>query len=414
MPGNPNVIPLQAHLRARGHEEHGAALDLVAQLFEQLAGDAALPPAVRIELSRLRIVTLRTAQLAPDFLGERSHPARRLIDAIGAAALGLDNAVEADDPAVQAIANAIHNVLADYDTDPRPFESGAVALEEFVAQRARESDEAARPIVQAIVQRETADLPRRAAQEEVERRLRARLWVPKSVRWMLREAWVEALATEYRQHGEGSQGWHARLRTMDELLWSVEPKATPEGRRRLATVLAELVDAVAEGLERAQMSEQDRAIFLSSLVDCHAQAMRAGIRGLAAVPDPEPRPDTDTATFTSTTRDAGPHRVEEVRLARACAVARDMQDEQVARLRLGAWIELERGGRAPARKRLSWSSPITGTLLFVGLAPSAIAVAISPEALAEKLRRREARVLESNPLVERALLAIATRPAPQG
>ena len=414
MPGNPNVIPLQAHLRARGHEEHGAALDLVAQLFEQLAGDAALPPAVRIELSRLRIVTLRAAQLAPDFLGERAHPARRLIDAIGAAALGLDNAVEADDPAVQAIANAIHNVLADYDTDPRPFESGAVALEEFVAQRARESDEAARPIVHAIVQRETADLPRRAAQEEVERRLRARLWVPKSVRWMLREAWVEALAAEYRQHGEGSQGWHARLRTMDELLWSVEPKATPEGRRRLATVLAELVDAVAEGLERAQMSEQDRAIFLSSLVDCHAQAMRAGIRGLAAVPDPEPRPDTDTATFTSTTRDAGPHRVEEVRLARACAAARDMQDEQVARLRLGAWIELERGGRAPARKRLSWSSPITGTLLFVGLAPSAIAVAISPEALAEKLRRREARVLESNPLVERALLAIATRPAPQG
>jgi hypothetical protein len=414
MPGNPKVIPLQAHLRARGQEEHAAGLDLVAKLFEQFAGDAALPPAVRAEVSRLRIATLRAAQLSADFLGDRMHPARRLIDAIGAVALGLDDTVGPEDGGVQAIANAVHRVLMDYDTDPQPFESAALALEEFAAERSRASDEAARPIVHAIVQRETADLPRRAAQEEVERRLRARLWVPKSVRWMLREAWVEALAAEYRQHGEGSQGWHARLRTMDELLWSVEPKATPEGRRRLANVLAELVDAVAEGLERAQMSEQDRAIFLSSLVDCHAQAMRAGIRGLAALPDPEPRPDPEMPTFHSTTRDAGARRWEEVGLARASEAAPDAHDGLVARLRLGAWMELARGGRAAARKRLSWSSPITGALLFVGLAPTAIGVAISPEALAEKLRRGEARVLDSTALVERALVAIATRPAPQG
>jgi hypothetical protein len=142
--------------------------------------------------------------------------------------------------------------------------------------------------------------------------------------------------------------------------------------------------------------------------------MRAGIRGLAAVPDPEPQPDPDTATFTSTTRDAGPRRVEEVRLTRASEAAPDSCDDQVARLRLGVWIELARGGRSAARKRLSWSSPITGVLLFVGLAPDAIGVAITPEALAEKLRRGEARVLDSSPLVDRALLAIAARPSPQG
>jgi hypothetical protein len=412
MPGNPNVIPLQPHLRARDRDEHGPALDLVAQLFEQLAGDGALPPAVRIELSRLRIVTLRAAQLAPEFLGDRTHPARRLIDAIGAAAMGLDDAAGAEDPTVQVISDAVHAVLNDYDADPRPFESAATVLEEHVAQRTRSSDEAARPIVHAIVQRETADLPRRAAQEEVERRLRARLWVPRAVRAMLREAWVEALATEYRQHGEGSQGWHARLRTMDELLWSVEPKATPEGRRRLASVLAELVDSIADGLERAQVPEQERASFLSALVDCHAHAMRAGIRGLAAVPDPEPRLDPETPTFATATHDVGARRVEEVRLSRVSEAAPDLHDELVARMRLGTWIELARGARAPARKRLSWSSPITGALLLVGLAPTAIGVAISPEALAAKLRRHEARVLDSSPLVERTLLAIATRPAP--
>lgn len=412
MPGNQKVIPLQAHARARGHEERSAALDLVAQLFEQFARDPVLVPAVRAEVARLRIATLRAAVIVPDFLGDRGHPARRLVDAIGAAALGLDDAAGADDPTVIAISNAVHAVLECFDAELGPFQSAAVALEEFAAQRNRESDEAARPMVHAIVQRETAELPLRAASEEVERRLRARLWVPHAVRSMLREAWVEVLATEYRDHGESSGEWHARVRTMDDLLWSVEPKASPEGRRRLAAVLPELVDAIAEGLERAQVPAPDRAHFLSTLVDCHAAAMKAGMRGLAAVPDPEPRPDPEGPVFAITTHDAGARRFEEVRLARMRDSKPDVHDELVARLRLGAWIELARGGRA--RKRLAWSSPISGALLLVGLAPNAIGVAIGPEALAEKLRRGEARVLDSRTLVERAVLALATGTPPQG
>jgi hypothetical protein len=86
----------------------------------------------------------------------------------------------------------------------------------------------------------------------------------------------------------------------------------------------------------------------------------------------------------------------------------------VARLRIGAWVELARGARAAARKRLAWASPISGALLFVGLAPGSIGVAIQPQALAEKLRRGEARLLDGAPLVERTLLALAVRPAPQG
>jgi hypothetical protein len=414
MAGSPKIIALQPHALARGREERGPALDLVARLFEHFARDAALAPAVGTELARLRICTLRAAQRVPDFLGDRAHPARRLLDAIGAAALGLDDAAAADDPGVMAVAKAVQAVLERFEDELGPFEEAAAALEEFVARRTHESDEAARPIVQAIVQRETAALPRRAAAEEVERRLAARLWVPPAVRTMLREAWVEALATEYRQHGEGSERWHARVRTMDELLWSVEPKASPEGRRRLAAVLPELVDAIVDGLERAGMDDHGRSAFLSSLVDCHAHAMKAGMRGLAVVPDPEPIPDPAGCAFAIATHEAGPRRFEEVRLARARNAPPDAHDELVARLRLGSWLGLERGGRAAVRKRLAWSSPITGGLLLVGLAPTATGVAISPEALAEKLRRGEASVLDARPLVERALLALAAGTPTQG
>jgi hypothetical protein len=414
MPGIPKVIPLQAHPRARSRDESGAALDLVAQLFEHLARDAALPQAVREELARLRIPALRAVQLAPDFAGQRLHPARRLLDAIGAVALGLDDAVGADDASVRAIANAVHAVLVDFDADVRPFDAAAAALEEFAAQRARDGDEAARPMVQAIVQRETADLPRRAALEEVERRLRARLWVPKAVRAMLCGPWAEVLAAEYRQNGEGSQAWHARVRTMDELLWSVEPKGTAEGRKRLGAVLPELVDALSDGFERAQLADEERSAFLSELVDCHANAMKAGLRGLALVPEGEPPRGAQAPELAATTFDAGTRRVEEIRLVSAKEAPGDAHDDAVVRLRLGAWIDLARGARAPARKRLAWSSPITGALLLVGLAPTSIGVSISPDALAEKLRRGDAHILDATPLVDRAMLALAARPAPQG
>src|SRR5688572_19931079 len=88
MAGGNNVIPLQAHPRARAFGEAGAALDVVAQLFDQVNRDEALPTAVRAELARLRIPTLRAAQVSPDVLVSRG-PTRRLVDAIGAAALGL-------------------------------------------------------------------------------------------------------------------------------------------------------------------------------------------------------------------------------------------------------------------------------------------------------------------------------------
>jgi hypothetical protein len=413
MPGNPNVIPLQAHPRARARDESGAALDVVSRLFDQAGGDAALPAAVRAEIARLRIATLRVAQLAPGFLVKREHPARRLLDAIGAAALGLEESVHAEDATVHAIATAVHAVLNDFDADPVPFDNAAAALEEFLAQRTREEDEAARPLIQAIVQRETADLPRRAAQEEVERRLGARLWVPPAVRAMLRGAWVEALAMEYRQYGEGSVQWHARVRTMDELLWSVEPKASAEGRRRLAAVLPDLVEAIAAGLQRAEVPRDEQDEFLSSLVDSHAQAMKAGQRGLVLVPEAAPA-DAPHNAFSAETFDAGTRRVEEIRYTAAAGAVPDGYDEAVARLRAGAWIEMQRGARAAACKRLVWSSPITGALLFAGLAPGSIGVSIMPAALAEKMRGGEARLLDATPLVERMLLALAAAPRPQG
>ena len=74
-----NVVALEDHARARhrgADSQSASALDVVSRLFEHFGADASLPEPVRAELARLRIPTLRAAQVQRDFLSNASHPAR--------------------------------------------------------------------------------------------------------------------------------------------------------------------------------------------------------------------------------------------------------------------------------------------------------------------------------------------------
>jgi hypothetical protein len=409
----PNVVALQDHLRARSRadEPGGASLDLVARLFDVIAADEGITPVARAELARLRLPTLRAARIANDFLVNRSHPARRLLDAIAAAAAGLDENTRADDATASAITRAVHDVLTEFDSDLAPFDAIAARLGAFLDERTRAEDAAARRIAQKIAVREREQASMRAGDEAVARRLHARLWVPPEVRAMLHGPWVRALAAAHRDGGEESSAWQALVRTMEDLLWSVEPKASPEGRRRLAAMLPGLIEALARGLRNAGMGNEARDAFLSALVDCHAHAMKVGMRGIAAVPDAPGEP-AEAISFARETFAVGDQRVEEVRLGGTSEGAARAAAEAAPRLHPGSWIELERGARNAARKRLAWVSPVTGLFLFVGVSPGSMAVAISPAALAELQRRGEARAIDLTPLVDRILTVLLARFAP--
>lgn len=404
-----NVVSLQDHALAKARADAPGAgeLDLVGRLFDGIGADATIPPAVRAELARLRIPTLRAAQLEPGFAANRLHPARHLLDAIAAAAVGLDDAVKPDDATVAAIRGAVHDLLTGFEDDLAPFDAMSARIAAFTRERALGQEAAVRRIVQEIEARERDGAARRIAEEEVGRRLRSRLWVPAAVRAMLQGPWVAALADACRSGGQGSPAWRSLVNTMDDLLWSVEPKASAEGRRRLAAIVPALVHALGEGLARAGTPDAQRDAFLGQLVDLHAHAVKTGLRGIAAVADAIAFDPTATPALARATFTLGEQRVEEIRLADA-----DESAAQAAaaglnpRVRLDAWIELDRGARAPARKRLAWMSSVTGACLLVGLAPGAMAVSIMPGALAELLRRGEARIVEDAPLVERTLAAL--------
>ena len=382
-------------------------IDIVALLFDYIFEDRHIPASVKALLGRLQIPTLKVALLDKSFFSSKSHPARRLLDLLAAASIGLDETSPREAPTLAFIETVVDSVLAEFETDLALFESLADKVTAFIEQQKEIESAVVERSARAIEERERDEVARLLADEEIARRLAARAWIPGVVREMLEETWVRALASVQRAEGEGSIAWHALLATMEDLLWSVEPKALPEERKRLITMLPAMIRNLQDGMTRGALAEERRNAFLGLLVDCHAMAVKAGLRGLAALPEAKPPEVAAKPQIERALVPAGDIQVEEIRLRspRGAAGVRNVFTRTGiwTNLERGTWVQFSRADAAAMRARLTWISPNKGVYLFTNPAASNAAVSITPEALAEQMRLGDARILNDAPLVERAV-----------
>jgi len=379
-------------------------IDIVSMLFDYIFEDRHIPTTVKAWLGRLQIPTLKVALLDKNFFSSKAHPARRLIDRLAECALGLDEANADESGCIALVESVVERILADFDTDLALFESQLARVEAFIAERGSAEAEIVERSARLVEEREREEIARAFAEDEVERRLQASPWVPVVVRDMLEQTWVKALATARATEGDESATAKSLVKTMDELVWSVEPKAAPEDRKRLVAVLPGMIRSVVEGLRRGGLEPAACDAFLGALVDCHAGAVKSGLRGLAVLPEAPPRPAPRKPAIARELVPAAGIRVEEIRLR--------VQPGQVRNVftRTGIWTNLQRGtwvefagAGAGKRARLTWISPNKGVYLFTNPLSPGAAVSISPEALAEQMRLGEARMLDDAPLVARAV-----------
>jgi hypothetical protein len=382
-------------------------IDLVAMLFDFIFDDEHIPAAAKAHLGRLQIPTLKVALLDKSFFSSNSHPARRLLDLLAESAMGLDHATPREAEVVQLIERVVQRVLDEYATDQQVFARLAAEVAAFIDERHRKEAALVERSARVIEERERDEDARLASHDAVERRLAAREWVPPAVRAMLRDTWTRALVRVHRCEGEDSIMWQGLIATADELLWSVEPKHAPEDRKRLVTMLPGMLKRIQFGMERAEMPDGDRTAFLGTLVDCHAAAMKAGMRGLAAVPaSPAPSPTPTEPELERATVPVGEVSVEEIRLRapRDAAVRNVFTRTGIwTHVQRGTWVEFTSGEGARTRARLTWISPNKGVYLFTNPFSASSALSVSPDALAEQMRRGEARLIDDSPLTQRAV-----------
>ncbi len=224
-----------------------AIIEVVALMFQAILSEERIPPAVRVWFARLQVPVLRVALADPDFFNNLTHPARLLIDRMGACVLGFD-ASSIDASALEAEVRRIVQVIEQYpETGQRVF---AIAHEEFEAFLARfltgRQGSTARlaSVAQQVEQRETLTI-----QYTIElRSMLSDMPVRDELREFLFKTWSEVLAVAALRHGPQHAVTAECKRAAADLIWAASAKPHRADRARVIQHLPALLQSLRSGL----------------------------------------------------------------------------------------------------------------------------------------------------------------------
>lgn len=431
-------------------------IDIIAMLFDYVLGDRRIPAVVRALLGRLQIPILKVAILDKAFFASKSHPARKLIDTIASSAIGIDPNTAREDRMYKKIETAVEKVLAKFDSDVEIFIEVLADFEQYLEKDTEESVKINEHSTKVVEEREKLEIGNLMSHKEVLRRT-VGAQLPQPVEAFLSGPWSTALAITYADHGDESQQWTGLISTMDDLVWSIAPKANSDERKKLVSLLPYMLKRLQEGMNIANLQPTLRDQFLTALVDCHSVAVKAGQRAMnpelsvatrtildqgTVVPLEEPAiknvsfadaPTAFSAREGSLTKVETQEAVDasgnvskfvkrhvsqdnvdmvEIRLNeedRSLVIARsDDFDQIVANMKRGAWVEFKMDDGSTNRARLTWVSPLKGIYLFTnhqgfsgggGHKP----ISISPQALSAQLRSGQAEIIPDDAMVDSAM-----------
>jgi hypothetical protein len=251
----------QALKKVAATPEERATIEIVALLFQSILTEDRIPASVRVWFARLQMPVLRVAVSEPDFFATTDHPARRLIDRMGACVMGFDNSAQVGESLEKEIKRIVQVVEAYPDTGRRVFQTVLVEFEKFLEQYFRDQNEATKKgvsLAQQVEQRETL-----AIQYTIElRRMLNEMPVQEGVRQFLFHVWADVLATAAVRYGAQGEVTRKMKRAAADLIWSASAKVSREERAEVIRRLPPLLKQLREGMSSAGMdaARQDEQI----------------------------------------------------------------------------------------------------------------------------------------------------------
>jgi hypothetical protein len=374
---------------SRGDE---STLDLLARIFETVFLDEAIPAPTRELIQSLQMPVLKAALVDKNFFFEEAHPARRMIDLL--AKMGWDQRTGPDDPLFQAMERNIKRVERDGASQPEVFAEAVAELEASMAEddSAREAQLAA-PVAVALRQEHIA-VARRAAADAIKLRIAGDNIVP-IVGVFLEQKWRDVLTLAYDVEDKKPGAVNNATRAMDDLVWSVKPKATHEQRKALIARLPSLLTTINKWLDIIKWQDAARLQFFAALAECHASIVRAPI-------DLSPERQLELAVEAAQ-QDALRLMAQEQAAAQQLDIeADDPVTQTVEGLERGRWLAFTQEDGSVHRLKLVWVSP-RRTLFIFSAGAREEAFSMQAVQLAERIRAGSAAILALEGVVGRVL-----------
>ena len=265
----------QALKRAAESPVERATIEIVALLFQSILTEERIPSAVRVWFARLQMPVLRVAVGEPDFFATIDHPARRLIDRMGACVMGFDASASAVGDALEGEIKRVVQVVEAYpDTGRRVFQTVLTEFERFLEHYFKSTNPATKrgvSLAQQVEQRETL-----AIQYTIElRKMLNEVPVQEGVRQFLFQVWADVLALAAVRHGAQAETTKAMRKAATDLIWSAGAKVSREERADVIRRLPPLLKQLRDGMEAAGVPASKRDEHVRSLNDSLAAAFSA-------------------------------------------------------------------------------------------------------------------------------------------
>jgi hypothetical protein len=365
--------------KAAATPEERATIEIVALLFQSILTEDRIPASVRVWFARLQMPVLRVAVTEPDFFATIDHPARRLIDRMGACVMGFDSSSSVGGNTNEALEKEIKRIVqvveAYPDTGRRVFQTVLTEFEKFLEHYFSTTNEATKrgvSLAQQVEQRETM-----AIQYTIElRRMLNEVPVQEGVRQFLFHVWADVLATTGVRYGPQGDQTKTMKRAAADLIWSASAKVTREERAEVIRRLPVLLRSLREGMHSAGMDTPKQDEHIQQLNNSLAAAFTAKA---AVIPDDRLRElmerletleellpeQSEVEIDESMVLDLSGHQSSELEVVldggsmptpAMVAWARELQ--------VGSWYMLDRGGHSEA-VQLAWHGLRKQLSLFV-------------------------------------------------
>lgn len=418
-------------------------LDIVALIFDYILDDRRVPDAMKALIGRLQIPVLKVAMLDRNFFSQKAHPARRLLDTLAEVSMGW-NAEEGHESGLyRKVDDIVQRILNDFDDKLDVFHAALEDLEGYLAEEKRQIDAHTARGAQLLYTREQRELAEVVAYDTIHTQLFGHS-APALIQDFLHGTWRQLLTLVYSQSGEDSEAWRGAVQTMSDLIWSVTPKTSAEERKLLVQRLPGILKRMSDGFKTLEVPQAEQDRFFAALVKCHAEAVKSGMKGATAetanepavspIPAASPQPvphepaDFEEVPVLNEAVEVMPTLLQEVSALPIVSQHTDTEeitltdvswlaggepeddkyDVMVRQLKRGSWIEFRQEDGNMARAKLAWISPMKGIYLFTNRLGQR-AMSIHASGLATKLREGQIQLIDSVPLMDRAVDALLSK-----
>jgi hypothetical protein len=371
-------------------------INLIAMLFECILDDRNLPDSLKALIGRLQIPMLKIAVLDKSFFSRSSHPARRLLNEIAAAAMGWGECDDhARDTLYLRIEQVVQRLLNDFVDDPAIFSELLADFLAFTSDERRRSELLEQRTRDAEEGRAKTELARQRVEQALNDALLGKL-LPQGVVAFVQEAWSKVLLLTCLKHGDQSAEWHADVQTMAQLIWSVQRHDEADASLRLLSLVPGLLKSLRDGLSSSAFDPFATSEFFSELEALHVRLLDP-----AAEQDPAEAALVEVSQhITLRTADEGSGSLNPTGLAQDDAGLR-----QVDQLRVGSWVAFQEDDEHTLRCKLAAIIETTGKYVFVDRTGMKV-LERSRIGLALEFRRGAVRALDDTLLFDRALASV--------